>query len=191
MDRSTLDKLISSTGLIIGVVLLAAAGVLVYASNFIHGQVHDNLVSEKIMFPTTSDKGYTALPDTDKAAIAPYAGQQLLTGAQAQVFANHYIAVHLQNIGDGKTYSELSAESMANPSDTALAGKVATVFRGETLRGILLNAYAFDTMATVARVAALGALVSGGILIVLAFLGFGHAGKVATKPAKSTAKKRR
>ncbi len=188
MDRSTLDKLISSTGLIIGIVLLAAAGILVYASNFIHGQVHDNLVSEKIMFPAANDASYTSLPATDKTAIAPYVGQQLLTGKQAEVFANHYIAIHLRKIGSGKTYSELSAESVANPNDTALASKVNTVFRGETLRGILLNAYAFDTMATVARLAALGALIAGGILAILALLGFKHASKVASKPA---AKKRR
>ena len=188
MDRSTLDKLISSTGLIIGIVLLAAAGMLVYASNFIHGQVHDNLVSEKIMFPSANDTSYTSLPTTDKTALAPYVGQQLLTGKQAEVFANHYIAVHLQKIGGGKTYSELSAESIANPNDMALAGKVNTVFRGETLRGILLNAYAFDTMASVARLAALGALIAGGVLAILALLGFKHAHKVAGKPS---AKKRR
>lgn len=182
MDRSTLDKLISSTGLIIGIVLLASAGVLFFAASFIHGQVHDNLVSEKIMFPATSEKGYTTLPDTDKAAIAPYAGQQLLTGSQAEVFANHYIAVHLKGIGGGKTYSELSAESIANPADTTLAGKVATVFRGETLRGILLNAYAFDTMSTVAKLAGVGALIAGIVLVILAFLGFSHAQRIATRP---------
>ena len=188
MNRSTLDKLISSTGLIVAIVLLAASGVLFYASNFIHGQVHDNLVSEKIMFPKTSDAGFQKLAQEDKDALAPYAGQQLLTGAQAEAFANHYIAAHLQAIGGGKTYSELSAESMKNPTDTALAGKVQTVFRGETLRGILLNAYAFDTMATVARLAAIGALIAGIVLTVLAFLGFAHAQKATKAPAT---KKRR
>lgn len=183
MNRSTLDKLISTTGLVIAIVMLAAAGVLFYASNFIHSQVHDNLVSEKIMFPKTSDAGFQKLTQEDKDALAPYAGQQLLTGAQAEAFANHYIAAHLQAIGGGKAYSELSAESLKNPSDAALAGKVQTVFRGETLRGILLNAYAFDTMATVARLAAIGALVAGIVLTILALLGFGHA-KAVSKPAK-------
>lgn len=189
MDRSTLDKLISSTGLIIGIVLLAASGVLFYAASFIHGQVHDNLVSEKIMFPTTNDKGYMALPDADKAAITPYAGQQLLTGAQAEVFANHYIAVHLKGIGGGKTYSEISAESLAAPADTALAGKAATLFRGETLRGILLNAYAFDTMATVAKLAGVGALIAGLVLTILAFLGFAHARRTTSTPSKAKARR--
>lgn len=183
MNRSTLDKLISTTGLIIGIVLLAAAGVLTYASNFIHSQVHDNLVSEKIMFPATTDASFKALAPSDQLALRPYAGQQLLTGAEAEAFANHYIASHLQKIGGGKTYSELSSESVANPNDTALAATVNTMFRGETLRGILLNAYAFDTMATVARLAAAGALVAGIVLVILAFLGFGHAQRAAV-PAK-------
>lgn len=180
MNRSTLDKLISSTGVVVAVVLLAASGGLFYAHNFIHTQVHNQLAAEKISFPVANAPSLTSLPAADRAAVSTYAGQQLLTGAQAEVFADHYIAVHLQKIGGGKTYSELSAASMANPTDTKLAGQVATVFRGETLRGLLLNAYAFDTMATVANYAALGALAGAVVLLVLAGLGFSHAGRVAT-----------
>lgn len=181
MNRSTLDKLISSTGLIIAVLLLVAAGGLFYAHNFIHGQVHDQLAAEQISFPATDSPALKSLPTTDRDAMNQYAGQQLLTGAQAEVFADHYIAVHLKNIGGGKTYSELSSASMANPSDQALAGKVQTVFRGETLRGLLLNAYAFDTMASVALVAAYVSAVAGVLLLVLALLGFRHAGSTSSK----------
>lgn len=181
MQRSTLDKLISSTGLIVGIVLLLAAGGLSYAHSFIHKQVHDQLAAEKISFPAAGTAALTSLPAADQAQVGKYAGQQLLTGAQAEVFADHYIAVHLNNIGGGKTYSELSEESMANPSDTALAGKVQTVFRGETLRGLLLNAYAFDTMAVVANFAALGAFVAGILLLILAAMGFQHSGRAKGK----------
>jgi hypothetical protein len=180
MQRSTLDKLISSTGLIVAVVLLAASAVLFYAHSFVHTQVHDQLAAEKIMFPPAGSEGITALPAADAAKVSQYAGQQLLTGAQAEVFADHFIAVHLRKAGGGLTYAELSAASMANPSDQKLAAQVQTVFRGETLRGLLLNAYAFDTMAMVANVAAIGALLSGALLFVLALLGFGHAGKAKT-----------
>jgi hypothetical protein len=51
--------------------------------------------------------------------------------------------VHLKVIGGGKTYSELSAESLTRPKNAALAAQVQAVFRGTTLRGLLLNAYAF------------------------------------------------
>lgn len=177
MKRETLDKLISSTGLIVAVLLLMASGGLFYAYNFVHTQVHDQLASEKIMFPEANNKGLAALEKTDRDAVSAYAGQQVLTGAQAKVFADNYIAAHLKKIGGGKTYSELSAASLADPSDQKLAGQVQTVFRGETLRGLLLNAYAFDTMAMVAKVASAVAAVAGVVLVVLALLGFRHAGK--------------
>ncbi|HSX31410.1 MAG TPA: hypothetical protein VLE99_05840 [Candidatus Saccharimonadales bacterium] len=181
MHRSTLDKLISSTGLIVAVILLAAFGGLSYAHHFVHVQVHDQLAAEKIMFPAADSPSLAALPAADAAAMGKYAGEQLVTGAQAETFADHFIAVHLQKIGGGKTYAELSAASLADPTNAALAGQVQTVFRGETLRGLLLNAYAFDTMATVANVAAYGALAASGLLFVLSALGFYHAGRVKNR----------
>ena len=181
MNRGTLDKLISSTGLVVAVVLLAASAALFWTYNFIHAQVHDQMAAEKIYFPEPGSAGISALPAPDRDKVAQYAGQQLLTGAQAEVFADHFIAVHLKAIGGGKTYSELSSASLADPTNTKLAGQVQTVFRGETLRGLLLNAYAFDTMAVVARYAALGALAAGLLLVVLALLGFRHAGVVARR----------
>jgi len=185
MNRSTVDRLISTTGVVIAVVLLAASGVLFYAHNFIHTQVHNQLATEKIMFPATGSGSLNALPSADKAAMSKYAGQQLTTGAQAETFADHYIAVHLNEIGSGKTYSELSTASRANPTDKKLAGEVSTVFQGETLRGLLLNAYAFDTMAVVAGYAAFGALAAGTLLLVLAALGFRHAGVVKKAKRRS------
>lgn len=183
MNRSTIDKLISSTGLVIAVVLLGAAGGLFYAYGFIHSQVHDQLSEQKITFPEASSSSIAALNTEDAQAVSKYAGQQLLTGDQAKVYANNYIGEHLSKIAAGKTYAELSAESLANPSDQKLAGQVQTMFRGETLRGLLLNAYAFDTMAMVARIAAFGALIASAVLLVLAILGFSHAG-LTTKTKK-------
>jgi hypothetical protein len=181
MNRGTLDKLISSTGLILAVVLLASSGALFWTYNFIHTQVHDQMAAEKIYFPDAGTKALTSLPGSDHDKVAQFAGQQLLTGAQAEVFADHFIAVHLKEIGSGKTYSELSTAALADPTNQKLAGQVQTVFRGETLRGLLLNAYAFDTMAVVAHYAALGALAAGVLLVALSLLGFRHAGVAARK----------
>lgn len=184
MNRSTLDKLISSTGLLLAVVMFAAAAGLFYTYNFVHQQVHDQLKQQKISFPAAGSKPLQALPDQDKKAVSKYAGQEVVTGAQAKVFADNYIAVHLEGIAGGQTYSEVSAASLANPTDTKLSGQVQTLFRGETLRGLLLNAYAFDTMAVVAKYAATGALVAGALLLLLSGMGFKHAAVVA-KPHKS------
>jgi hypothetical protein len=175
MNRSMLDKLISSMGVLVAVVLLAGSCTLFWAHSFIHSQVNSQLAAEKITFPPTGSLGITSLPKADQPKVSAYAGEQLLTGAQAKVFADDYIAVHLKEIGGGKTYSELSTAALADPTNQVLAGRVQTVFRGETLRGLLLNAYAFDTMAVIAGYAAFGALAAGIILLFLAVLGFQHA----------------
>lgn len=184
MHRSTLDKLISSFGLLVALILIATSIALWATHSFINGQIYEQLSSQKIMFPEAGSKAISSLPPEDQIAISQYAGQQLTTGAQARVFADNYIAVHLQQIGEGKTYSELSAQAMANPDDKKLAGKVDTVFRGETLRGMLLNAYAFGTMATIASFAALGAAIAAVIMLILVLLGFRHAKTASKSPKK-------
>jgi hypothetical protein len=94
--------------------------------------------------------------------LQQYAGQSLVTGKQAEAYADHFIAVHLQEIGGGKTYSQLSAEAMAypkgSPQYTAAEAKVQTVFQGTTLRGLLLEAYAFWQMGQIALYAAITVL---------------------------------
>ena len=113
--------------------------------------------------------------------MRPYGGQQLTTGAQAEVYADHFIANHLKAIGGGKTYAQLSAEAIAQPKNTVLAAQVATVFKGETLRGLLLNAYAFGTMGMIAGIAAIAAFIAGAVMLVLSGLGLMHARR--TSPA--------
>jgi hypothetical protein len=87
-------------------------------------------------------------------------GQQLLTGQPAEVCADHFIAVHLQKIGGGLTYAQLSTKAQAAPTDTKLAATVDTVFKDETLRGLLLNAYAFGTIGMIAGIAAIGTFIA-------------------------------
>jgi hypothetical protein len=173
MRRKTFDTLMATGGLVLAIVLLAAGGMLTWAHGFVHDQVTTQLSAQHIVFP---EKGSESLADPAiKPYLTKYAGQELTTGVQARAYADHFIAVHLEGIGGGKTYSELSAAAMASPDDQKLAGQVATTFKGETLRGMLLNAYAFDTMATVAGIAALVAFGGAGVLLLLSILGFVHA----------------
>src|SRR5215471_2781957 len=117
---------------------------------------------------------FPELPPADAAAMTKYAGQLMTTGAQAQTYADHFIAVHLRKIGGGKTYSQLSAESLANPSNAALKAQVDTLFKGETLRGLLLNAYAFWQMGQIALIAGIVSLAAAAVMLVLSVLGFVH-----------------
>jgi hypothetical protein len=82
--------------------------------------------------------------------------------------------VHLDKIGGGKTYAQLSAQSLANPSNAALKAQVDTVVKGETLRGLLLNAYAFWQIGQIALIAGIAALVAAAVMLVLSVLGFLH-----------------
>jgi hypothetical protein len=183
--RAALDKLVSLIGLALAVVLVVAGGLLTWGSNFIANEVHTQLAEQNINFPPADSKA-VAGPEYER--MRQYGGQLMTTGAQAEVYANDFIGNHLKHVADGKTYAELSSESNANPDDTELAAKVQTMFRGETLRGLLLNAYAFGTMGTIAGIAAIGAFVAAGVMLLLALLGFWHAGRVA--PAEPQGRQR-
>jgi len=177
MRRRTFDTLMSTGGAVITVILLVAGALLFVGYSFANNNVKTQLAEQKISFPAKGD------PQLKEAEIGPflskYAGQQLTTGAQAEAYANHYIAVHLKAVNNGKTYSETSAESRANPNDAALAGKVQTLFRGETLRGLLLQAYAFWKIGQIALVASIGAFVAAAMMGVLTILGFWHLRRVS------------
>jgi hypothetical protein len=172
MRRRTFDILMSSAGLFLAVTLIAAGGLLTWAHTFIGNEVHTQLAAEQVYFPANNSP---AIKAPEFAAMHQYAGQQLTTGAQAEVYADHFIANHLKVIGGGKTYAQLSAESIAQPGNTKLAAQVETVFKGETLRGLLLNAYAFGTMGTIAGIAAIAAFLAGAVMLILGGLGLMHA----------------
>lgn len=151
-------------------ILAFCAGFLFWGNSFIHSQISTELTSQQIYFPASDSKAITSLPSADAAAMTVYAGQQMITGEQAQVYANHFIGVHLQEIAGGQTYAQVSSKAQANPTDTKLAGQAQTLFRGETLRGLLLNAYGWWTIGTYALYAAIGlAIASFVVLVALAF----------------------
>ena len=186
MKRRTFDVLVSIVGLGLAVLLVTAGGLMTWAHNFVQDEVHSQLAAQKIYFPTSKDP---ELKDPAFAAVRQYEGQQLLTGDQAEVYADHFIANHLKAIGGGKTYAELSGKYLAltdaqkaAPDGVALSGQIATMFKGETLRGLLLNAYAFGKMGTIAGIGAIVAFIGAGVLAFLGALGLWHSRRVpATK----------
>lgn len=182
MKRRTFDVLASMVGLGLAALLIVAGSLLTWAHNFIQDQVHSQLAAQKVYFPPSNDP---QLKDPAFAAVRQYAGQQLTTGAQAEVYADHYIANHLKAIGGGKTYAQLSGEYLAlsdaqkaSPTGVALDGTVQTMFRGETLRGLLLNAYGWGKTATIAGIAAVVAFIGAGLMAVLGALGLWHSRRV-------------
>jgi len=99
-------------GVLLAVFLLVAGGLLTWAYTFVNNQVTTQLTEQQIVFPAANSPAIKALPPDDAAAMTQYAGQQMTTGAQAETYANHFIAVHLKEIGGGKTYSQLSVDRL-------------------------------------------------------------------------------
>jgi hypothetical protein len=189
--RATLDKLISWTGLLLAVVLLVAGGLLTWASSFVGDQVHSQLAMQKITMP---DKA-SLETKSQHAVLDKYAGQQMTTGPQAKAFADHYILVHMNAAGGGKTYEEVSGEYIAlsdaqkaSPEGQQMAQLRQTLFMGNTLRGLLLDAYAFSKMGTIAGYAAIASFVGAALLLLLGAVGLVHAKRAREEAAVAVAK---
>jgi hypothetical protein len=179
MRRTTFDKILGWTGASLAVVLLAAGGMLLWGSAYIHNTVQGQLAAQQITFPPATAfahaKAGTEVTPSMIPSVSQYAGQQLLTGQQAEAYADHFIAVHISEMGGGKTYSQLSAESLAQPSNTALATTVSTVFKGETLRSMLLNAYGWWKVSQITYIISLAMFGLGTLAALGSLLGFARA----------------
>jgi hypothetical protein len=182
MRRRTFDALLTTVGLVMAAVLLAGGGLLSWASSFVSDNVHSQLAAQRITMPS----GKAIEDPAIKPYLSQYAGQELTTGAQAKAFADHYILVHMNKSSNGRTYEEVSGEFMAltksanpDPAKVKELGDLRqSLFMGNTLRGMLLNAYAFGTMATIAGYGAMAAFGGAGLLVLLSLLGLLHLRRV-------------
>ena len=173
MSRRVFDLLTSVGGAIVVVVLLVAGGLLLWGHSFVTSNVHDQLAQQQIFFPVKGS------PELASPKVGPflnqYAGQQLVTGPQAQAYADHFIAVHLRELPYDGVYSKISAAALANPKDPQLAALKQTAFTGTTLRGLLLEAYAFSTIGAIMLWGAIVSFALAAVMSVLVGLGFWHA----------------
>ena len=183
MQRKIFDVLASVGGLVMVVVLVVAGGLLMWGYSFANSNVHNQLGEQQITFPTKAAFAHpvagSEITPSMIGTVSKYAGQPLVTGQEAAVYANDFIGVHIQEIGGGLTYAQLSAKAMALPKGsaayTAAEGTVTTVFQGTTLRGLLLEAYAFSEFGLIALWAGIAAFVLAGVMALLVAFGFWHA----------------
>ena len=174
MRRRTFDALATVAGLILTAVLVVAGVLLVWGHSYANNQVTSQLSAQKIVFPTTNSPEFKILPAVNRAEMGKYAGQLMTNGAQAEVYANYFIGRHLFLIGGGKTYSQLSGEALAQPKNLALQDQVETVFKGTTLRSMLLEAYGFWTFGQIALIAAIASFIAAALMLILSIFGFVH-----------------
>ncbi len=189
LPRRTIDAVLIGFGAVAMVVFLVAGGLLTWGSNFSDNYVTRELSSQNITFPDAA-----GLTKEGRNDLLQFAGQRLTTGDQAEGYAS-YINGHLQGIADGATFADLggperaakaavtdavaagaSKDEVAALQATAdgISGQRNTLFKGETLRGLLLSAYAWATVGTIAGIAAIGAFIAAALMAVLVFLGVMH-----------------
>jgi hypothetical protein len=187
VHRRTIDKVLISFGLIAAMVFAAAGGLLTWGSNFSTDYVHDELTSQKVFFPDEA-----ALREEGRTDLVKYADEQVTTGAEAQAYAS-FINGHLQGIADGKTYAEIDDRGAAQAVDDAkadgasdakiaelqatadqLKGQRDSLFKGETLRGLLLSSFAWATIGRIAGIAAWVAFAGAIVMTALVIAGMVH-----------------
>ncbi|MGC1513552.1 MAG: hypothetical protein WA797_11620 [Acidimicrobiales bacterium] len=193
--RRTMDTVLISFGAVLAVALLVAGSLLTWGAGFSDDYVHDELASQNITFPPAA-----ALEAEGRTDLLKYAGRDLTSGKQAEAYAG-YIDGHLEDIADGATYAELGTPERESKAAVdaakaegageaqlaelqreadAIAGQRNTLFKGETLRGLLLTAFAWSTVGSIAGYAAIAAFAAAAVMVVLVALGIRHHHKVVT-----------
>jgi hypothetical protein len=187
LPRRTIDKLLIAIGIVATVVFAVAGGLLAWGANFSNDYVYDELSSQNVVFPDEA-----SLREEGRDDLVQYADEQVTTGPEAEAYAS-YINGHLQGIADGQTYSEIddrgAAQAVveaeeAGASEAEIAELQATadelrtqrdsLFRGETLRGLLLSAFAWSTMGRIAGIAAWVAFAAAAVMAALVVAGIVH-----------------
>ena len=187
--RRTIDKIMIGIGVVATGAFVVAGSLLAYGANFSDDYVHDELSSQNISFPDAE-----SLNGEGRADLVKYAGEQVTTGPQAEAYAS-FINGHLEGIADGQTYADLGTVERAakaavteavdngQPQTTVdqlqakadgVTAQRDSLFRGETLRGLLLTAFAWSTVGMIAGYAAIGAFIAAAMMAVLVVLGFVH-----------------
>jgi hypothetical protein len=179
MSRNVFDIITSAGGVAVVVALVIAGALLTWGHSFVNSNVHSQLAQQQIYFPPEAafehPKAATEITPSMIPSVSQYAGQQLLTGAQAKVYANEFIAVHLSEMPYGGVYSKISAAALANSKNTQLAAVKDTSFTGTTLRGLLLEAYAFSEIGVIMLWGAIASFVLAAIMALLVGFGIWHA----------------
>ena len=193
VKRRTIDVVLVSVGVVFTIVLAVAGVLLQWGSNFANDHVTTELTAQQVFFPDA--QGLTTEGRTD---LLGFAGQQVTNGDQAKAYAS-YIAHHLDGVANGQTYAQLgtperaakaavqSATDSGAPQATitdlqtkasAITAQRDTLFKGETLRGLLLTTYAWSTVGEIAQIAAICAFVAAGVMLVLVIFGIVHLARV-------------
>jgi hypothetical protein len=182
MKRKNFDKIVTAVGFGITVILFVGAGLLNWGASFAQDSVKNQLDNQNISFPAAE-----AMPEATRAQLAKWSEMKVTTGEMARDYSDLYIWEHMKGssiaaVGKPATYSEVSGMYMGltrgGSTDTAQIEKLGalreTLFMGNTLRGMLLTAYAFGTLGVIASYGAIAALAGGVVMLLLSIAGLIH-----------------
>ncbi|MCU1452662.1 MAG: hypothetical protein JWN46_808 [Acidimicrobiales bacterium] len=181
MKRRTLDLTFAVAGLVLAVLVVSLGLVLRHEAVFTKHYVQDQLAQQRITFTPVAQLA----PDERRAAcLITNAGRPLVTGKQAECYANRYIGHHVGQINAGQTYAQTQVAALAlgaradgaraagDPAAPQLAGQAAALrrkgtllFEGETTRGLLLTSYGFSILGERAALAARVCFVLGAVVL--------------------------
>jgi hypothetical protein len=189
VKRRTIDSVLIGFGVVATAAFAVAGALLTWGHNFADDYVTRELSSQHITFPSADD-----LTKEGRTDLVKFADHKLDTGKEAEGYAS-FINGHLAKIADGATYADLGVPEGAAKADVKAAVEAGkpqatitelqakadgitaqrnTLFKGETLRGLLLSAYAWSTVGMIAGFAALGAWIAAAVMAVLVVLGIIH-----------------
>jgi hypothetical protein len=191
MKRRTLDFLFSAGGIALAALLLVLGLVMTSNANFAKSYVKSQLSQQNITFKAADT---LTSEEQQSACLVKFAGQPLTTGKQAECYANDFIGLHVKSVAKGQTYADLGAPQTAltaqvkaatatnDPALPDLQKQLAsvtaqreTLFKGETLRGLLLTSFGFSVFGVKGSQAATVAYIVAGLLALLSLAGLFHA----------------
>lgn len=203
MRRKTLDIIFSGSGAAIAVLLVVLGFVLTSQAAFARDYVKEQLGEQRVTFASED-----ALSEHDRTwkpgstCLVENAGKPLETGAQAECYANYYIAMHMRDAAarpgygwETETYATMGGVQRALRGELAAAQEAgdpakveaiqeqldaATALRstfqtGETLRGLLLTTFGFSIFGEKAALAGDASLAGAALLALLSLAGLVHA----------------
>jgi hypothetical protein len=193
LKRRTIDSVLIGLGAVVALVLMASGALLTWGANFSNDYVHDELAAQNITFPDAA-----TLTEEGRTDLLGHAGATVDTGIEGEAYAS-FIGGHLAAIADGATYAELGTPERAaaaavteakasGATDAEIAalqgdadkvtGQRNSLFKGETLRGLLLSAFAWSTVGRIAGIASVLAFAAAGIMVLLVLFGLRHHHKI-------------
>lgn len=178
MKRKSLDLILTAGGAAVVAILLAAGALLLVGANYANTNVHNQLARQEITFPTAKTMNTRHSENyASRSVQLPYAGQQVLTGAQAKAYA-YKVQMDVYGLPFHGVYSKISGYAMTHPTTKKMAALVTVSFKGTALQGLLLEAFAFSQFGTIAADGAIAAFCAAFLMLLLTGLGLWHIRRV-------------